>query len=491
MRTVDPILWSKKVQRRKLDLSRPLRFGSQWGFEARVRGSFRDAMEEFWRNCSVGGVKRIVNEDTTQSERYRWMLLATICLVAGLVTLSLNLRQLVMEPPLVISLQSAQHSIQDLAFPAVALCSFNVVSRRKLNMFAQKVSQIDRNRTYSAATIRRNLLDSGALLTLALPKIDLQFMHYVSQVAPGGLNISLLMLELAPSCEDVLLKCSWAGRQTPCERLFARRITSVGVCCVFNGRYENVDRQTPPKILKKVGSENGLSVAIREDVDDFAYVRKPSSGTEMLIFDGAEYPFLEGGSVRVQLAPRETSTYYTINVRAQVVSPEIVYFTEAWRGCRISKPSHTRDSRSYSWCLLECRRDAALQLCGCVPFFLQPRKELVCTLNELSCLNKHREKFIYYHPMGYSLEETAGEALSEELQDALFCSDCCADCARPVYHVTASYAPYHGRHKSVFLDKFTHGLTLINTSVVHFFYSSEDQHLYSVMSNTDWFETIG
>ncbi|XP_063539248.1 uncharacterized protein LOC134748396 [Cydia strobilella] len=98
---------------------------------------------------------------------------------------------------------------------------------------------------------------------------------------------------------------------------------------------------------------------------------------------------------------------------------------------------------------------------------------------------------MYYQPTGYTLEDPAGEALSEELQDALVCSECCADCARPVYRVTASYAPYFGRHKSVFLDKFTHGLSLINTSVFHFFYSSEDQYLYAVMSNSDWYETIG
>ncbi|XP_063367619.1 acid-sensing ion channel 5-like [Cydia amplana] len=419
MRTVDPSVWSKKVHRRRLHLSRPLRFGSRWGLEARVRASFRDAMAEFWSNCSVEGVRRIINEDTPQCERYRWMLLVTISVVAGLLTVSMKLAQLVTEPPLVISLQSAQHSIEDLAFPAVALCSFNVVSQRKLDKISADIVSKDRNLTYSFAAIRQNLLDSGALLTLALPVVDLQFAHYLSKVAPDGvLNVTTLMHKLAPSCEDVLLKCSWAGKEKPCDRLFATRVTSVGVCCVFNGRYDFYDCQ-------------------------------------VLIFDGTEYPFLEGGSVRVQLAPRETSSYYTISVRAQFVSPEIVYFTEAWRGCRISESSAAPSSRSYSWCLLECRRNAALQLCGCVPYSLQPRQERVCTLNELSCLNKHREKFMYYHPTGYTLEDRDGETLSEELQDALFCSGCCADCARPVYRVTASYAPFFGRHKSVFLDRFT------------------------------------
>ncbi|XP_063539351.1 pickpocket protein 28-like [Cydia strobilella] len=239
MRTVDPSVWSKKVQRRKLHLSRPLRFGTRWGLEARVRGSFRDAMADFWSNCSVEGVRRIVNEETPQCERYRWMLLVTISLVAGLLTLSMNLVRLVSEPPLVISLQNAQHSIEDLAFPAVALCSFNVISQRKLNKFSADIISKDRNSTYSLAAIRENLLDSGALLTLALPVVDLQFAHYLSKIAPGGvLNVTLLMYELAPSCEDVLLKCSWAGKEKPCHRLFATRITSVGVCCVFNGRYE-------------------------------------------------------------------------------------------------------------------------------------------------------------------------------------------------------------------------------------------------------------
>jgi hypothetical protein len=37
-----------------------------------------------------------------------------------------------------------------------------------------------------------------------------------------------------PSCEDMLVSCTWQGQDTQCLRLFSVTATDDGFCCVFN-----------------------------------------------------------------------------------------------------------------------------------------------------------------------------------------------------------------------------------------------------------------
>lgn len=70
MRTVDPELWSKKLKKPAMQVSRRMRFGQQAGcrLEQRLRDSLRDALADFWRSCSVAAVKYI-NASATSCER--------------------------------------------------------------------------------------------------------------------------------------------------------------------------------------------------------------------------------------------------------------------------------------------------------------------------------------------------------------------------------------------------------------------------------------
>lgn len=72
MRTVDPVLWSRKVEKRPMAVARPWRYRISEGtaFERRLRTSLADAMHELMRNCSVEGVASIVDKRNPKLVRY-------------------------------------------------------------------------------------------------------------------------------------------------------------------------------------------------------------------------------------------------------------------------------------------------------------------------------------------------------------------------------------------------------------------------------------
>lgn len=71
MRTVDPDLWSKNVKKPVLNLTRPMKFGLNEvsNIEVRLRGSFREAMMEFLKNCSVEGLGFVLDRNNSNIVR--------------------------------------------------------------------------------------------------------------------------------------------------------------------------------------------------------------------------------------------------------------------------------------------------------------------------------------------------------------------------------------------------------------------------------------
>ncbi|XP_026726558.1 sodium channel protein Nach-like [Trichoplusia ni] len=439
MRTVDPELWSKKLKKPAMQVSRPMRFGQQAGcrLEQRLRDSLRDALADFWRSCSVAAVKYI-NASATSCERYGYITLMLLTIAVGSSMVVNNFSLILKQPPLIISLQTTATPITNFKFPAVAVCSNKVISRAALRNYTNYLYKHPKNKIvygFRRSEIEQNLLNMGALLTFALPPLKVHFENFIRDVE-STYNVTDIMLKLSANCSTIMLRCSWRGRLEPCSSLFGTRLTALGFCCVFNSRYQPIDFYRKPAVLDLIGPDYGLGIVVKESRDDFAYVRRPVYGMEvMLIFAGDEYPMLESGDVRMYPLPRNASLFYNIHPLMQYPADDISYYSEKWRGCRLH-------GGGMSWCLTECRRDTARALCGCVPYAWQPQHARhaphappTCTLGELACLNKHREKFMYLHP-----GEGTDPALSQERQDAMDCSNCRVLCRRQLYRAQISHS---------------------------------------------------
>ncbi|CAD0203692.1 unnamed protein product [Chrysodeixis includens] len=471
MRTVDPELWSRRLRKPALQVSRRLRFGQRpgCGLEQRLRDSLRDALADFWRASSVASVKYI-NSSTSSLQRYSYITLMLLTMAVGTSMVVNNYALIVEQPPLIISLQTTATPVSSFKFPAVAV--WRPYGNKKTYLFKR-------------SEIEQNLLNMGALLTFALPPLKVQFENFIRDVETTY-NVTDIMFKLSANCSSILLRCSWRGRLEPCSSLFGSRLTALGFCCVFNSRYQPIDYHRKPAVLDLIGSDYGLGLVVKESRDDFAYVRRPVYGMEvMMIFAGDEYPMLESGDVRMYPLPRNASLYYNVHPLMQYPADDIRYYSEKWRGCRLH-------GGGLSWCLTECRRETARALCGCVPYAWQPQHAQpapraaapTCTLGELACLNKHREKFMYLNP-----GEGTHPALSQERQDAMDCAGCRVLCRRQLYNAQISHS-MHRLNLSLFGNFLAEGISMVNTTMIRVFYNIDHQNWYTVEAFTRWTEII-
>ncbi|CAB3219844.1 unnamed protein product [Arctia plantaginis] len=139
MRTVDPELWSQKLKKPAIKVTRSNNFGQYLGirYERIIRKSLVDAAKEFWANCSMPLVKIINLEDNSKLERYCYIFLLVLSLGLGIVIVPHTCYKFYTIPPLVINGLPSQASIAKVHFPAVALCSNNVISGTALNNYTE------------------------------------------------------------------------------------------------------------------------------------------------------------------------------------------------------------------------------------------------------------------------------------------------------------------------------------------------------------------
>ncbi|CAH4031383.1 unnamed protein product [Pieris brassicae] len=485
MRTVDPELWFKRLTKPSRMKER-LQINSYQAsnFEIRLRKSFSKAMKELASNLSLSGVRPAMH--TKKPMRSIFVSLLMLGFFSGVLITLVNIYKFRHEPPLLVNQQLVQHPLQHVEFPAVALCSYNIISKRALHNYARRLASLDNNGTFTLSQIEANLLAFGGLLTKTLEPFDLPFMKFLSDVDQET-NVTNIMLKLSPTCESRLKRCSWKAKPIPCRLLFATRITGSGICCVMNARYSPEDKKRKAKKVNFVGQDQSLLVVVKEDIKDVAFVRRPCHDVEVTLFDGIQYPLTEVSGVHSYPAHYNSSVYMKLHFEAQHISHQLMYHSEAWRGCRVSKDGWTRNEAA---CILQCRRNATLALCSCVPYTLQPEPHhIVCSPVHLRCLNKHKDKLTYFKPTGHSANHVS---LDRERSNGVLCAQCQPDCMRREYFTESSHVHYNVVPlQKLFINKLLNGINLMNSTVIRIFYASEaNQIVYLLETNLRFFEDI-
>ncbi|CAH2046131.1 unnamed protein product, partial [Iphiclides podalirius] len=301
MRTVDPEKWYKTVIKPKSILGFFTCSPNPQAFESLLRDSFVDAMKEFWANSFIASLRYFQISGNNKLIRNLYNFILAASLICAVTITAVDFIVTSDSPPVTISQLYSPQSLKHIDFPAVGICSYNVVSRTALREYS----------TY-------------------LPvDVDVRFTKFLAEVGEEG-NITEIMLKLSPRCASMLVRCTWRFQVVPCEQLFAVRLTRYGFCCAFNSRYQLEDRNTPPKRVDAVGEESGLGVVVRENTDDVAYVRRALNGIEVLIWAGNEFPVTGGGVVTSLPANHNSSVFIRLRARVQHADQSLHYVNENW-----------------------------------------------------------------------------------------------------------------------------------------------------------------
>eukprot|EP00093_Oithona_nana_P003672 03672.XXX_135984_139452_1 [CDS] Oithona nana genome sequencing. len=130
--------------------------------------------------------------------------------------------------PTLTTLDSTNHPVWEIDFPAVTICSPNKVVRQKLENIARNspTDEASFEELQELFEVVVNFKDPEMLDKLT-DLNDLSSSLSADQVAEA-------LLQVMPNCTDFIKECHWQGSKEDCSSIFELRKTDDGFCCSFN-----------------------------------------------------------------------------------------------------------------------------------------------------------------------------------------------------------------------------------------------------------------
>ncbi|VEN36620.1 unnamed protein product [Callosobruchus maculatus] len=385
-----------------------------------------------------------------------------------------------LKTPTIVNQSGSNVPIQKVYFPAIGICSINKISKKKAVEYAQEINSY--RKLDDIDSVLQDIVTLGQLYTfksetegsfIRLEKWMDKYDNYTE-----GYDISRRLLQLSPSCEDMLQSCRWAGEKRDCSKLFTRRITYDGFCCTFNyvrpftnskiytdtGKKLQVEVKEP-KTPIGAGAINGLSIALKNDLEDYFYTSLETTGYKVLLFNPADYPDKISGSLNEIIVGFNKEVLIGLRVDVCQGSSALRQLPLSLRKCMFTTDSHTSFGLySHSDCLVDCKAQSIISLCQCIPFTIPVESDEIdaCSLIDLPCLSRYVGKWAKYHPKDMENEEL----MIQEKHDSMHCSHCLPSCTHSVYKPYTSIANV--------LDN-------QNITYVHIFFDENFSNIYKII----------
>ncbi|XP_068903807.1 sodium channel protein Nach-like isoform X2 [Tenebrio molitor] len=439
----------------------------------------RLSVKNFLKSSTLHSLKYLQEDNQKYLHIGIWLAINAI-FMAMTVLLIMAMWDRLTENPTVTSLENTNYPVTEVPFPAVSICNINKISKRKAEIVANFISETTGHSMEVIDEYMRILGsfydydDSYSHKMLEFQKILENFDH-VDEFKPVK-----LMQWLTPSCDDFLVNCHWQSQEVNCSDMFQMRLTYEGYCCIFNyikKTNEIVgdsfrDREV---LFGYPGLGNGLTVELRNELDDYFYTKQASLGANVHVFDPMDYPDKNSGSLNEFLVGFATEYFLQIETKGIRSVEDVINYPLDKRGCYFRNERKTVfGDYSESDCLLECRIKSMKALCGCVPFMIPQNQTLVCGLSDIQCLHKYRIKWESLSPP-YT-ERT--EELMREIQYSLRCDDRCYPvCQTHIYEAFTN--PAH-------IKDLSYG----NNTILHIYYTDRFSTLYRQDVYYYWFEIL-
>ncbi|CAH1113703.1 unnamed protein product, partial [Psylliodes chrysocephalus] len=338
----------------------------------------------------------------------------------------------------------------------IAVCNVNKISKTKAHSFAEYLHSNfplvretfkEKSDLLNAIKLLANLYDlniSDSIVEATLQELLEKYDNLTKSYDPTE-----RLIQLAPTCQDVLLKCKWGGIEYDCHEIIFSRITFDGICCIFN-YIRPIGR---PKVFKKLNKNNnlpfearngmgsgpkkGLQLVMKDTSDDYFVTTTDIRGYVVSIFNPMDFPDKNSGSLSEVMANVGTEVFIGIKVSITNPNKAIRILPTRMRKCIFHDELHT-DFGNYrhSDCLASCKMHAMKMLCQCIPFSQPVDDYNYCTLTDLPCLSNFYRKWTSYYP-----ENEDSPALNFERENSIDCRHCFSVCKDQTYFVSVDVLP--------------------------------------------------
>ncbi|KAF5288734.1 hypothetical protein FQA39_LY15306 [Lamprigera yunnana] len=391
----------------------------------------------------------------------------------------------ILKNPLVVTLENNYYPIEKISFPAVAICSMNVISKKRIENYAAIISKklnLPYQSVLSDVKLLTNLYDYSITNSNSFGRAQSLIEKYEYLYNNKSKNIYAIMKNLSIPCEELLVDCIWRRLTYNCSNLFQLRSTPIGFCCAFNyrtqSRYAKKLKFRYKMGLKHVGSNNGLIVTVTNNLSDYFYTTLPSVGITVQVFAPTDYPDSTSGNFLQKVIPIGSESFLELLPSKINTVQNIRKYAYSLRNCIFDDEEKTVfGDYSYSNCLVECRIQSILTLCECIPFIMPFKKNATCFLSNIPCLNKYQDKWKNLFPSDFN-----GDELDREKENSLMCANCYPDCTTTTYTVKMSSVQLS--EQSIFLGNHN------TDNVLKVFYGKGFGQLYKQDIVYYWFETL-
>ncbi|XP_068619389.1 sodium channel protein Nach-like [Battus philenor] len=470
----------RKIRRRKNDNDENI-----------FRDIFNKCYREFISNCSITGVKKMKKSNAPLIERVAWIFLSGATF-GMFIYFCYYLWFESLFNPFIVTMETSSYPITEIDFPAIAVCNVNRLSKKALKALEMKLFK----GLFSKNFTKKSMWNLGRLIDFTRGEGgENQKYLYADDTKLSADKITDTMKELAPRCEEMLLECSWDGEHVDCDSIFEVHRTVRGHCCTFNNvlsltAAEALNRSvTEVKRQTRPGTSFGLNLVIDPLIEDYAYTTRIVHGLEILVYDSTHFADPSGDRVILRLAEPNTATLLKLNSVKQVATQEVRKYNYRTRNClfRDERRINFNDTYSYSACIINCRVKAVQALCRCIPYFLPHISEMpTCTLFDLPCLDKYKDKFFSMFPKGM---ENNNE-LEIELLDSLRCPHCLVDCEFTKHIAKTIKIPLKGLKTGIQKFPISASINMTNKCYVSIYHST----FYGTLDRLDvvayWYELV-
>ncbi|KYM98027.1 Sodium channel protein Nach [Cyphomyrmex costatus] len=179
------------------------------------------------------------------------------------------------DAPTSIDIESMHYETSHLSFPSVTLCPNDRVDWNRILEVESKFFPNGKDKA-SLETFRKIL---SKLSMMSFGDFDqLNFLKNQSVHSLAGINITQVLLEVMPRCDQLLSSCWWRNANRNCCEIFQVQKTEYGFCYSFNSEVAQTPPADPTESRPRRASGYGDWSGIRVTIHLRSVMRPPDSG---------------------------------------------------------------------------------------------------------------------------------------------------------------------------------------------------------------------
>uniref|UniRef100_A0A6P7F4N0 Sodium channel protein Nach-like n=1 Tax=Diabrotica virgifera virgifera TaxID=50390 RepID=A0A6P7F4N0_DIAVI len=427
---------------------------------------FKREAKQFCLNTALHGYRFIILPKRIFLEKFFWTIICLLALITALALLCVAYLSF-QEKPTVTVTDTSHYPIWHYHFPAVTICDYNKISRKKAMAFANEIAK---EQNLDAEDLAQQLKILFYLFEYRMgqnvPKQNFTKLQAILDRA--NISIKSALQSVSTNCDDMLMKCLWKSDEKRCDSIFETIITTYGYCCSFN--YHALKNHTfsgimaykipkNPRRVSACGYQTGLEVLLNNKPDDFFATLIPSFGLKILIHNPYTFP---DWNIQNMLIHLKTVNFIGLTPTITMCTENVKHIEVERRQCWFSYERHLIYFQKYNYrnCMIECRMNLTIEMCQCVPVYFIPRHDLI------------RSSIPGYN---FSNHQIVQESASQKGR-----CNCLPDCHFIIYSAESSFGIL-SREFSMNHHNLYGGVHLKNHSVVRVFFND----LVGVKNRTD------